>query len=360
MRLAVVAGARPNFMKVAPILRAASELGHEALLLHTGQHYDDAMSASFFRDLSMRPPDANLGVGSGTQAEQTAKVMIGFESWLGEVDVDVVVVVGDVNSTVACTLVSAKLGLPVAHVEAGLRSFDRQMPEETNRIVVDGLASWLLTPSEDAAVNLLHEGVHPERIRFVGNVMVDSLYLALDQIDVASTHERLGVHGSFGLVTLHRPSLVDDPRQLALVMGALSDVSRELDLVFPVHPRTRRQMELAEIVVPPSIKLLEPLSYLDFVALESSARLVLTDSGGVQEETTCLGVQCLTLRASTERPITVTHGTNRVIGTDPTAIVPAVVHALAATPSSARPALWDGRAAQRIIGEIDRPVGAAA
>jgi UDP-N-acetylglucosamine 2-epimerase (non-hydrolysing) len=261
---------------------------------------------------------------------------------------------------VACTLVSAKVGLPVAHVEAGLRSFDRQMPEEINRIVVDGLATWLLTPSEDAAVNLLHEGVHPDRIRFVGNVMVDSLHMALRKIDVAATHDRLGIDGPFGLATLHRPSLVDDPKQLAGVMSALGDVSEGLPIVFPVHPRTRQNMARFGIEASPTIRLLDPLSYLDFVALESTARLVLTDSGGVQEETTCLGVPCLTLRTSTERPITVSHGTNRVIGTNPTDIAPAVHDALSMAPTERRPARWDGRAAHRIIDELGRPVSPVA
>jgi UDP-N-acetylglucosamine 2-epimerase (non-hydrolysing) len=328
--------------------------------VHTGQHYDEAMSASFFRDLGIRPPDVNLEVGSGRHGEQTAKVMTGFESWLGGHRVDVVVVVGDVNSTVACALVAAKEGIPVAHVEAGLRSFDRTMPEEVNRLVVDAIATWLLTPSSDADANLRHEGVHPARITCVGNVMVDSLFAAVARAEGSEALTVLGVPERFGLVTLHRPALVDDPERLVPMLGALGELSAELPLVFPVHPRTRARIAASGTTVPATLSLVDPQGYLDFVRLESAATLVLTDSGGVQEETTCLGVPCLTLRPSTERPVTVHEGTNQVVGTDPATVLAAARRTLASPPPPRRPALWDGRAAERIADAIARPVPAEA
>jgi UDP-N-acetylglucosamine 2-epimerase (non-hydrolysing) len=360
VRVAVIAGARPNFVKVAPLLRAARARGWEARLVHTGQHYDVAMSASFFEDLDIPEPDVNLEVGSGPHGEQTAKVMIGFEAWLAANPVDAVVVVGDVNSTVACALVAAKQLVPVAHVEAGLRSFDRTMPEEINRLLVDSLASWLLTPSPDADENLRHEGVHPARIVRVGNIMVDSLFYAVERSAGSDVVSRLGLASDYGLVTLHRPALVDDPARLAGIVDALAQISGDLPLVFPVHPRTRAGIAELPVEIPPSLLLCEPQGYLDFIRLESSAKLVLTDSGGVQEETTCLGIPCLTLRPTTERPITVTEGTNRVVGMEPLRVIAAARETIGRPVAPRRPDLWDGRTAERMIDALERPVPAEA
>lgn len=349
-----VVGARPNFPKIAPIMAAMarSPQRFEQRLVHTGQHYDERMSAIFFRDLALPQPDIYLGVGSGSHAQQTAKIMLAFEEVVLSARPDWVIVVGDVNSTVACALVCAKLGIRVAHVEAGLRSFDRTMPEEINRLVTDQLADLLFTPSPDADEQLLREGIPPERIRFVGNVMIDSLVAALPLADSRPILGELGLEpGKYGLVTLHRPSNVDDPHTLAAIAGALQTIARELPLVFPVHPRSRRRMLDFGLALDDSrLKLIEPQGYLDFLQLTRHARLVLTDSGGLQEETSFLGVPCLTLRPNTERPITVTLGTNTVIGTQPTAIVE---HALDAMqrPMPERPAIpgWDGHAAERIV-----------
>jgi UDP-N-acetylglucosamine 2-epimerase (non-hydrolysing) len=319
------------------------------------------MSASFFEDLDIPQPDVNLEVGSGSHGEQTAKVMIGFEAWLAANPVDVVVVVGDVNSTVACALVAAKRLVPVAHVEAGLRSFDRTMPEEVNRLVVDSLASWLLTPSPDADENLRHEGVHPSRIVRVGNIMVDSLFYAVERSAGSDVLTRLAVEdGRYGLVTLHRPALVDDAARLTGIVDALGEISRDLPLVFPVHPRTRARIGELPVDVPSSLQLCAPLGYLDFIRLESSSALVLTDSGGVQEETTCLGIPCLTLRPTTERPITVTDGTNRVVGMDPARVLAAAHETLRGRVEPRRPELWDGHTAKRIVEALSRPVPAEA
>ncbi len=360
MRLAVIAGARPNFVKVAPLLRAARGAGWDARLVHTGQHYDVAMSASFFTDLDIPEPDANLEVGSGSHAEQTARIMDRFETWLDDNPVDAVVVVGDVNSTVACALVAAKALVPLAHVEAGLRSFDRTMPEEVNRLVVDALATWLLTPSGDADENLRHEGVHPSRVFRVGNIMVDSLFYAVERSARSDVLTRLGLDGDFGLVTLHRPALVDDPARLAGIVDVLAIISRDLPLVFPVHPRTRAGIAELPVDIPPTLQLCDPLGYLDFVHLEASAKLVLTDSGGVQEETTCLGIPCLTLRPTTERPITVTEGTNRVVGMDPPRVLEAARETLGRPVEPRRPDLWDGHTSERVLQALATPVPAGA
>jgi UDP-N-acetylglucosamine 2-epimerase (non-hydrolysing) len=307
------------------------------------------MSDALFRDLDIPAPDVNLGVGSGTHASQTATVMTTFERWLEENQADQVVTVGDVNSTLACTLVAVKRGVPVAHVEAGLRSFDRSMPEEVNRLVVDALATWLFTPSIDANENLLAEGVDPTRIFLVGNIMVDSLLASLEKARSSQIRRALDLEGRFGLVTLHRPALVDAPVALAGVVSALHDIASELTLVFPVHPRTRKRMEENGIAVDPRVvRLVEPLGYLDFLLLEAEASLVLTDSGGIQEETTILGVPCLTLRENTERPITITHGTNTLVGLDPDAIRHAADLVLRGTARPSAPPLWDGRTAERI------------
>jgi UDP-N-acetylglucosamine 2-epimerase (non-hydrolysing) len=358
MRVAVIAGARPNFVKVAPFMRASRAAGLDAMLVHTGQHYDEAMSASFFDDLQIPPPDVNLEVGSGTHAQQTAVVMQRFEAWLTETGLpDAVVVFGDVNSTVACTLVSAKLGVPVAHVEAGLRSFDRSMPEEVNRLVVDALATWLLTPSPDADANLAHEGVHPARVHRVGNIMIDSLLFAVERSAGSDVLGRFALDaGGYALVTLHRPAMVDHPEHLRGVLAMLAELSDRVPIVFPVHPRTRQTIAGLDLTVPPSLRLVDPLRYLDFVRMQASARLVLTDSGGVQEETTALGVPCLTLRSTTERPITVEQGTNRVVGTDPATILAAAVETLDHPPAPRVPDLWDGHTAERAVAAIGRPV----
>jgi UDP-N-acetylglucosamine 2-epimerase (non-hydrolysing) len=324
-----IVGARPNFMKMAPILRAlaAHQPPLPALLVHTGQHYDADMSDRLFEDLRLPRPDINLEVGSASHAVQTAEVMRRFEPALDEHRPSVVVVVGDVNSTLACTLVAVKKGVPVAHVEAGLRSYDRKMPEEINRVLTDQIADRLYTTERSAEDNLRREGVPAERVCFAGNVMIDSLLSNRAQaraaVDTLTSH---GIdpavlqqpHG-YGVVTLHRPANVDDPAAFAGLVTALNTVAERIPLVFPAHPRTKAALEAAGLH--PALRLLPPAGYLDFVALQADAALVLTDSGGVQEETTMLGVPCLTLRDNTERPITVTEGTNRVIGRDPADIV---------------------------------------
>ena len=346
MRLVCVAAARPNFMKIKPVIDALEARGAETVLVHTGQHYDTGMSDVFFEELGIRRPDVSLGVGSGTHAEQTGRVMTAFEAALPDLAADAVVVVGDVNSTLACTLVAAKAVVPVAHVEAGLRSRDWTMPEEVNRVVTDRLSRWLLAPSPDGVDNLRAEGADPAHVHLVGNVMVDTLLANLDRARARPALAHLGLTaGGYGLVTLHRPATVDDPAVLGPVMAALGAVARTLPLVFPVHPRTRAQLSTD---LPDGIRLVDPLGYLDFLALQASARLVLTDSGGIQEETTVLGVPCLTLRDNTERPITITEGTNRLVGRDPGRIAEAVADVLADPPAPRRPALWDGQAARRI------------
>jgi len=352
----LVAGARPNFMKVAPVWRALDEARKFRLVLvHTGQHYDDNMSKVFFDDLKLPRPDVHLGVGSGSHAEQTAKVMLAFEPALMDADPDLVVVVGDVNSTMACTLVASKREVPVAHVEAGLRSFDRTMPEETNRMVTDILSDLLFIHSPEAKDNLIREGVDEKKIHFTGNVMIDSLRFYAADAEKSMILKDLGLEGArYGLVTLHRPSNVDDAAVLAPLMAALTDVGRQCPLVFPVHPRTRAVIE--RIGLEPEeakIRMIEPIGYLDFVKLMRYSSLVLTDSGGIQEETTALGIPCLTIRDNTERPITVTVGTNRLVGTRPERIVAEAHDALQHGTSGAKiPDLWDGQAATRIAQAI--------
>lgn len=347
IRPVLIAGTRPNFVKVAPLLRALREAGVDPHLVHTGQHYDWAMSESLFHDLGIPEPDANLGVGSGTHAAQTARVMTAFDEWLDDHPVDQVVVLGDVNSTLACSLVATKRGIDVAHVEAGLRSFDRTMPEEINRIVVDSLATWLFTPSADGNVNLAAEGVDPSRIHLVGNIMVDSLLANLPRALGSDVRVRLSLPGRYGLVTLHRPALVDNIGRLGQVLDVLEDISAEVPLVFPVHPRTHAR--IADLDRPAgSIRFVDPVGYLDFLNLQAGAAIVLTDSGGIQEETTVLGVPCLTLRENTERPITITDGTNTLVGLDPDRIRDAAAKALHGVPRDGRPPLWDGRTSERI------------
>ena len=352
LQLLCVAGARPNFMKLAPLLAALEQApGFAPTLVHTGQHYDDRMSGQFFSDLGMRPPDHYLGVGSGSHAEQTAEIMKRFEPVAIAERPAGVVVVGDVNSTMACAIVAAKLEIPVVHVEAGLRSFDRGMPEEINRIVTDALASLLLVTEESGRRNLLAEGVPAGRIHLVGNLMIDSLRRHLAQARESGALERLGVRPrTYGLVTLHRPSNVDDPERLADILGALETISRDLPLLFPVHPRTRARLEAgAPRAASSRLELLEPLGYLDFLCLMAASAVVLTDSGGIQEETTVLGVPCLTLRENTERPVTIEQGTNRLAGTTSGTILAAWEESKRDPKQGRIPDLWDGQAAQRCL-----------
>ncbi|MFG3296993.1 non-hydrolyzing UDP-N-acetylglucosamine 2-epimerase [Streptomyces sp. NPDC048179] len=347
MRAVCVAGARPNYMKIKPVMDALERRDAEVLLVHTGQHYDPAMNDVFFADLGIRPPDRFLGVGSGSHAEQTGRVMTAFEPLLAEVGPDVVVVVGDINSTLACALVTAKAGPLLAHVEAGLRSRDWSMPEEVNRVATDRVSDYLLAPSADAVDNLRAEGYRGDQIHLVGNVMIDTLLANLDRARASDVLDRYGLaRGEFGLVTLHRPANVDDPEVLTGLLKALGEIAGRLPLVLPVHPRAAGR--LAEIGVPGGVRLVPPAGYLDFIALQDSARVVLTDSGGVQEETTALGVPCVTLRDNTERPITVEQGTNVLAGRDPARITATVNAVLDRPPAPRRPDLWDGRASDRI------------
>ncbi len=349
MKILHVVGARPNFMKVAPILaQLRRREGVRQILVHTGQHYDAKMSDVFFQDLGMPDPDVHLGVGSGSHAQQTAKVMVEIEPVLLREKPDVVVVAGDVNSTIAVALVAAKIGVPIAHVEAGLRSRDWTMPEEINRVLTDRLSDLLFTPSPDGDENLRAEGIDMSRVHFVGNVMIDSLAAALPRARESRIHERLELtRRHYALATLHRPANVDDPAALSRLLSALAEVAAQLPLVFPIHPRTRARLPAG--FEARGLKLVEPLGYLDFLALIADARLVMTDSGGIQEETTALGVPCLTLRDNTERPVTVEVGTNQLVGTDPAKAVAAARQVLAGHGKQGRiPELWDGRAAVRI------------
>ena len=357
----LVVGARPNFMKIAPIHAELERRGISQILLHTGQHYDENMSKVFFDDLGMPQPDIYLGIGSGTHATQTAKVMVEFEKVCHEHKPSMVVVVGDVNSTVACTMVCAKEWIPCAHVEAGLRSFDREMPEEINRLVTDAIADLLLTPSPDGDENLRKEGVAEERIKFVGNIMIDSLFNNLERAKSSTIHTKLGIDkGSYGVLTLHRPSNVDDKEAFKRILDALEQIGEQIPLVFPLHPRTRARAEefglTARLESIPNIVLTGPAGYLDFVALMAGSKLVLTDSGGLQEETTALGIPCLTLRENTERPITVTEGTNTIVGNSTQAILDAANDILVNGGKVGRiPELWDGHTAERIadiIGDV--------
>ena len=353
-RILHVVGARPNYMKIAPLVRemAKHEKQFEQTLVHTGQHYDDNMSKIFFDELEMPRPDLNLEVGSGTHAEQTAQVMLRFEPVLKEFAPDWVVVPGDVNSTLACALVASKLGVKIAHVEAGLRSFDRTMPEEINRLLTDQIADLLLTTSRDADKNLRREGIAPEQIHFVGNTMIDTL-VRLMPIAAARWPALRGdfILDRFALVTLHRPSNVDDRSGLTEILAALNEISSELPVVFPVHPRTRARIAEYKVTLGENLKLIEPLGYVDFLALQAHAAVVVTDSGGVQEETTFLGVPCLTVRPNTERPVTITTGTNQLVEKSREALVEAVRTALVAARGFEKqcPEFWDGKAAERIV-----------
>lgn len=366
MLIHLVCAARPNFMKVAPLYHALKkEPWAEPVIVHTGQHYDPNMSDAFFQDLGMPRPDIYLGVGSGSHAEQTAKVLVAYEKIIYELRPDLVVVVGDVNSTAAATLAACKVSYPsavsaggarrplVAHLEAGLRSFDRRMPEEVNRLVTDALADMLWTPSRDAVENLLREGVPEAKIQFVGNIMIDSLEMLREKIEAQSTHLALGLSpGGYGIVTLHRPSNVDDESVLKNLCGALRSISEKIPLVFPVHPRTRKKLEetklLSSMTNGHRLLLPEPMNYVRFMSLVFNCRLVITDSGGIQEETSYLGIPCLTVRENTERPITVTHGTNRLCALENLGEL--ANRAMEARVSKDRTIeLWDGRTAARIV-----------
>ncbi len=349
-----VLGARPNFVKAAPVVRALTELGVRQGIVHTGQHYDALMSDVFFADLGLPEPIANLGVGSGSHARQTAALLVGLEDVVLEHRPTLVVVYGDVNSTLAAILVCAKLHVPTAHVEAGLRSFDREMPEEVNRVVTDGLSDILFATSPDALSHLAAEGVDPARVHLVGNPMIDSLFSALDHLDPVPVRSRLGVPERYAVATLHRPGNVDDPASAKELVDAVLSVSERLPVVVPLHPRGRTRLAEAGLVNGENLRIVDPLGYVDFLSLVRGATLVVTDSGGVQEETTMLGVPCLTVRPNTERPITITHGTNRLV--TPAQLPAAADRALAdgaATPSGELPPLWDGKAGPRIARVIE-------
>jgi UDP-N-acetylglucosamine 2-epimerase (non-hydrolysing) len=363
MKIVVVAGARPNFMKVAPILRALDRGGHERVFVHTGQHYDTSLSDTFFVDLGLPSPDTHLRVGSGSQARQTARVMEAFEPVLEEARPDWVIVVGDVTSTLACALVAAKLrdaiGCRIAHVEAGLRSRDWSMPEEINRVLTDRLSDLLLTPSRDALPNLAREGIDPGQVVFVGNVMIDSLLRMLPRARALRTPRTLGLaEGGYALATLHRPSNVDHAAPLATLLSAFGELARERPLLLPLHPRTRQRIRafgLESLLERTIVR--EPLGYSEMLGLQEHAAVVLTDSGGIQEETTVLGVPCVTLRETTERPVTVTEGTNRLAPWPLTrAGIVAATHAAIAggrvALGSRSPEGWDGHAGERIVAAL--------
>ncbi|MEW6053666.1 MAG: UDP-N-acetylglucosamine 2-epimerase (non-hydrolyzing) [Nitrospirota bacterium] len=372
----IVAGARPNFMKIAPLIHAIRESNARnarisPVIVHTGQHYDKVLSQIFFDDLGIPEPDFNLGIGSGSHAEQTGRIMIAFEQVALAQNPDLVVVAGDVNSTIACALVAAKLSIPVAHIEAGLRSFDKTMPEEINRILTDRISDFLFTPSRDADENLRKEGIAAEKIFFVGNIMVDSLMLIMKHIHKSRILSMLGKildhHTGYAMITLHRPSNVDDKRTLEQVLGCIKELSRDMPMLFPVHPRTAKQINdfgLGRNITwldadyhimrgqnASNIYGLPPLGYLDFVTLMARAKVIFTDSGGIQEESTVLGIPCITLRENTERPVTVTEGTNTITGNDPEKITGAFIRAISPGEKSIRsiPALWDGKTAPRIV-----------
>jgi UDP-N-acetylglucosamine 2-epimerase (non-hydrolysing) len=363
MKIISIVGARPNFMKIAPIAEAISEQNRigrgeiKHVIVHTGQHYDEKMSDLFFTDLGIPKPDVNLGVGSGSQAAQTADIMKRFEPVLHEQKPDYVLVVGDVNSTIACALVAAKVGVKVIHVEAGLRSFDRSMPEEINRVLTDAISDLLFITERSAEENLLREGIPKERIHFVGNVMIDTLLKHRKEAERSHILKTLDLEWNqnrtprpYAVLTLHRPSNVDNPESLKGIFDALQEVSKSIPILFPVHPRTKNRIEEWGFSLGDRILALEPLGYIDFLYALANAKLVLTDSGGIQEETTVLGVPCLTLRENTERPVTITQGTNRLVGNNPRKIVHEAFNILKNGTGEFRiPELWDGKAAQRIV-----------
>ena len=366
LHVTCVVGARPNFVKIASIVHAAGVRPNLALrLVHTGQHYDERMSALFFRELGLPEPDAYLGVGSASHAVQTARVLEAFDGELDRHPTDCVVVVGDVNSTLACALVAAKRGIRVAHVEAGLRSRDRAMPEEINRVLTDQISDDLFTTERSAAENLLQEGIPAERSHFVGNVMIDTLLRQRELARASEVLEQLGLEpGTYAVCTLHRPSNTDSVDAANNCVAALELLSARLPVVFPVHPRTRAKLAgfgVLDRLQRGGVRLIEPLGYLDFLSLMDRARIVFTDSGGIQEETTVLGVPCLTFRETTERPITITEGTNQLVGLDPARTAAAVDAILRGSPTEGRiPELWDGHAAERILEILSRPRDAGA
>ena len=350
----LVVGARPNFMKIAPIYKELISRGESPILLHTGQHYDDNMSKVFFEDLNIPEPDIYMGIGSGSHAYQTGTVMIEFEKICMDKNPKIVVVVGDVNSTVACAIVCAKLGIICAHVEAGLRSFDRAMPEEINRILTDSISDLLLTPSIDGDQNLIKEGIDKSKIFRVGNVMIDTLYSNLDLAKNNLIVEQLKLNEPYALVTLHRPSNVDDIQILEGIFSALDEISKKIKIVFPMHPRTKKMADkfglLQHIEKAENIILIDPVGYLEFISLMSKSMFVITDSGGLQEETTALGIPCITMRENTERPITITQGTNTIVGFNPELIKSTSFEIISCGGKSGKiPELWDGMAASRIV-----------
>ena len=357
MLICNIVGARPNFMKMAPVIHALAARKMPQILVHTGQHYDHAMSQVFFDELGMPNPDIFLGVGSDNQARQTSKIMTAFDAVCEERRPDLVVVAGDVNSTLACALVAAKRNIRVAHVEAGLRSFDREMPEEINRVLTDHMSDFLFTSEPSGAVNLRREGVAAEKIHFVGNCMVDSLCKHRATALARAPWKQRGLNaGGYLLVTLHRPSNVDDVTKLGRIMRVIEDLAAETPVLFPVHPRTREKLKDTSGGAS-RVKFCEPLPYLEFLGLMAEARAVVTDSGGIQEETTVLGVPCLTMRQNTERPATLTHGSNCLIGDDPEALPSAVLAIQRAARSGMVPDLWDGAAASRLVRVIESTLG---
>lgn len=362
LKILNVVGARPNFMKIAPIQRAMSAYDgvFNPVLVHTGQHYDERMSKLFFKDLGLPKPDVYLGVGSGTHAEQTAKIMIEFEKICKEIKPDLVLVVGDVNSTAACSMVASKLWIPIVHVEAGLRSFDRKMPEEINRLVTDVLADYLFTTEKSGTNNLLKEGIDPAKIYFVGNVMIDSLIHFLDKAKKSDIlqRENLQPH-EYALVTLHRPSNVDNPDNFLKIFKAFEKIQEDIPIIFPIHPRTEKNIKalgLEERVAKlKNLKRIPPAGYLDFLQLQRNCKFVMTDSGGIQEETTFLGIPCLTLRENTERPVTAEMGTSEIVGTDTEKIISCAHKILNGDWKQGQvPPLWDGKAADRIVSVLSK------
>ncbi|WDP90556.1 MAG: UDP-N-acetylglucosamine 2-epimerase (non-hydrolyzing) [Desulfobacter sp.] len=355
-KIMLIAGARPNFMKIAPMARAFDNRPDKIdyRIVHTGQHYDANMSDVFFEELGIRQPDYHLGAGGGSHARQTAKIMTGFEEICQKDRPDLVVVVGDVNSTLACSIVAKKLCIEVAHVEAGLRSFDLAMPEEINRMVTDSISDLFFVTEEQGLENLIKEGKPQDKIHFVGHVMIDNLYYQMEKLETMDTAGFPTAafkkdHGEYGVVTLHRPSNVDDKATLEAIFNTLNKISQRLPLIFPIHPRTRKNMEAFGITPGRSIQLTEPLSYMEFLNLWKDSRVALTDSGGLQEETTALGIPCLTIRENTERPITVTQGTNELMGNSPEKILAAFERIMDnGWKTGQRPKFWDGRAAERI------------
>jgi UDP-N-acetylglucosamine 2-epimerase (non-hydrolysing) len=343
-----VTGARPNFPKAAPVIRALTDFGVPQLLVHTGQHYDERMSEIFFRELSLPRPDVNLGVGSGTHAEQTGSIMVGLERFFLARTPDLIIVYGDVNSTVAAALVAAKLQIPLAHVEAGLRSFDWSMPEEINRVVTDRLADLLFVTSPDAIANLGNEGCHPSKIFFVGNPMIDTLLANIDHFDPDAARRAHGLPDEYVVATLHRPANVDRPEDAQALVKAMHAVADQVDVLIPLHPRGRARLSEAGLDRHPRVRIIDPIGYVDFISAVRGAAVVVTDSGGIQEEATILGVPCLTLRPNTERPVTITHGTNRLVTRE--SLADRVSAALAAGRPTTWPVppLWDGQAGQRI------------